>query len=488
MRSTLSPAKPVPRQRRAHASRADDGSPGDAALATGRVLVVDDHRSAREAMADILRCAGHEVCDASSAREALARLEKESFDVVLTDLQMPGMDGLEFLAALAQRGDETQVAMITAHASVSTAVEAMRRGAFDYLEKPFNVEQLEQLIARALRDAGGPRSAADRRTRADVAPAMIGSSPAMHELRERIAQIAPTGETVLILGESGTGKELVARAIHAASRRAAKTFVGVNCPALSPNLMESELFGHVRGAFTTADAPRVGRFELADGGTLFLDEVTELEPPLQAKLLRVLQERSFERVGESQTRAIDVRVLAASNRDLQEEIAARRFREDLYFRLAVVPLRTPPLRQRREDIPELMAHFFQRIAARLVQPPRELSPAALELLMEYSWPGNVRELENLATRASVLGNKATIGPDELRPWLIGQERTSISSAMPADTNLQEMERRLIEATLERFDGHRGKTAQALGIGVRTLANKLRSYGYAPREKPSRKPA
>jgi DNA-binding NtrC family response regulator len=484
MNSTLS----ATRTRGRSAAGREDGPSRDEPPLTGRVLVVDDHASARKAMADILRCAGHEVRDASSAREALRRLEQESYDVVLTDLQMPGMDGLEFLAALAERGDETQVALITAHASVATAVEAMRRGAFDYLEKPFDVEQLEQLIVRALSDAGGPRSAAGRRVLPDLAPAMIGASPAMRQLRERIAQIAPTGETVLILGESGTGKELVARAIHSASRRAAQAFVGVNCPALSPNLMESELFGHVRGAFTTADAPRVGRFELADGGTLFLDEVTELEPPLQAKLLRVLQERSLERVGESQTRHIDVRVLAASNRDLREEISARRFREDLYFRLAVVPLRTPPLRQRREDIPELAAHFFQRVAARLGQAPRELAPAALELLMEYHWPGNVRELENLATRASVLGDGPTIDADDLRPWLIGHEGAAAETSPPAGVSLQEMERRLIEATLDRFAGHRGKTALALGIGVRTLANKLRSYGYAPREKPGRKPA
>jgi DNA-binding NtrC family response regulator len=466
----------------------ENSSHGETSPLAGRVLVVDDHASAREAMTDILRRAGHEVQDASSAREALRRLENELYDVVLTDLQMPGMDGLEFLHTLAERGDETQVAMITAHASVSTAVEAMRRGAFDYLEKPFNVEQLEQLIARALRDAGGPRGAADRRVRPDVAPAMIGNSPVMRQLRERISQIAPTGETVLILGESGTGKELVARAIHAASRRAAKAFVGVNCPALSPTLMESELFGHVRGAFTTADAPRVGRFELADGGTLFLDEVTELEPPLQAKLLRVLQERAFERVGESQTRQIDVRVLAASNREFQAEIAAKRFREDLYFRLAVVPLRTPPLRDRKEDIPELITHFFQRTAERLGQLPRELSPGAVELLLEYGWPGNVRELENLATRASILANNLTVEADDLRPWLIGSVGPAAETALSVGISLQEMERRLIEATLDRYEGHRGKTAKALGIGVRTLANKLRSYGYAPREKPGRKPA
>ncbi len=453
--------------------------------ATGRILVVDDHASAREAMADILRCAGHEVRSASSAVEALRRLEKDAFDVILTDLQMPGMDGLELLRVLNERGGEAQVAMITAHASVASAVEAMRRGAFDYLEKPFNADQLEQLVARALRQGGEARRSSSA---GPDGPAMIGSSPAMQRLRQRIAQVAPTSETVLILGESGAGKELVARAIHAASRRASKTMVSVNCPGLAPQLMESELFGHVRGAFTTADAPRVGRFEAADGGTLFLDEVTEIDLPLQAKLLRVLQERSFERVGESQARSVDVRVLAATNRDLREEIALGQFREDLYFRLAVVPLHTPPLRERKEDIPDLMSYFFARVAERLGQPPRFLSPGALDLLTEYSWPGNVRELENIATRASVLGTKTTVDADELRPWLMGGEGHAAEPQAPADVNLHDMERRLIEATLDRFAGHRGKTAQALGIGVRTLANKLRSYGYAPREKPARKSA
>lgn len=452
---------------------------------TGRVLVVDDHASAREAMADILRCAGHEVRCAASAAEALQRLEKNAFDVILTDLQMPGMDGLELLRAIGERGEDAQVAMITAHASVSSAVEAMRRGAFDYIEKPFKVDQLEQLVARAMRRGGGTRRA-EPPNALEMGPSMIGSGPAMRKLRERIAQVARTDETVLIVGESGTGKELVARAVHAASRRASKSFVGVNCPALSPHLMESELFGHVRGAFTTADAPRIGRFELAEGGTLFLDEVTEIELPLQAKLLRVLQERAYERVGESQTHPADVRVLAASNRDLREEIVARRFREDLYFRLAVVPLRTPPLRERQEDIPELMAYFFFRVAERLDQPTRELTPAALELLTEYAWPGNVRELENLATRATVLGQKPIVDADDLRPWLIGQAHSLDDATLPVGLSLQEMERRLIEATLDQFDGHRGQTAQALGIGVRTLANKLRSYGYGPREKAVRK--
>ncbi len=292
---------------------------------------------------------------------------------------------------------------------------------------------------------------------------------------------------MLITGESGTGKELVARNIHLASKRASAALVGFNCPALSPQLMESELFGHERGAFTGAAAPRVGRFELADRGTVLLDEITEIELPLQAKLLRVLQEQSFERVGSSATRRVDVRVLATTNRDLYQEVQAGRFRQDLYFRLAVVPIHVPPLRQRREDIPELVEFFLQRAAERLEQPAPPVDPSAMDLMIEHAWPGNVRELENIITRASVLGNQQTITADQLRCWLIdmpgtapvGHERPS---GIEVGMSLQVMERRLIEATLEHFDGHRAKTAKALGIGIRTLANKLRGYGYQPRAK------
>ena len=268
------------------------------------------------------------------------------FDVIITDLQMPGMDGLAFIRALAERQVEAQIVMVTAFASVTSAVEAMRYGAFDYIEKPFDVEQLEQLVARALRhgDEGRPPLERCRRGRLPGNRIMIGQSPAMQLLRQRIAQAAPTSETVLITGESGTGKELVARCLHAASRRGGRALVSLNCPALSPQLMESELFGHERGAFTSADAPRVGRFELADGGTILLDEITEIDLPLQAKLLRVLQERTYERVGSSETRRADVRVVATTNRDLRAEVAAGRFRQDLYYRLAVVPIDVPPLR------------------------------------------------------------------------------------------------------------------------------------------------
>ncbi len=457
---------------------------------TGRVLVVDDHLQARQSIADVLREAGHQVDCLASASEALKVLERESFDIVITDLQMPGMTGLEFIHHLQRRPHGAQVLMVTAHASVASAVDAIRHGAFDYIEKPFDVDQIEQLVARAMQHG----RLLDRRQKVQTASGpieMIGTSPAMQALRSRIQQIAATSETVLISGASGTGKELVARAVHAASDRAAAPLVSLNCPVLSAHLLESELFGHERGAFTGADSPRTGRFELADGGTILLDEITEIDPSLQAKLLRVLQERTFEKVGSSTTREIDVRVLATTNRDLRREVAEGRFREDLYYRLAVVPLAIPPLRERREDVPQLAEHFLSRAAARLERDPCTLERAALELLTEYHWPGNVRELENIITRASVLNLGNPISADELRGWLMDAPRATnvhrtgaepAAAAFEAGLNLDDMERKLIEATLERFNGHRAKTAEALGIGIRTLSGKLKAYGYAPRAK------
>jgi DNA-binding NtrC family response regulator len=460
-----------------------------------RVLVIDDHRQARESMADVLRRAGHQVETLASAIEALKVLERESFDVIVTDLQMPGMTGLEFIRHLHERPHGAQVLMVTAHASVASAVDAMRHGAFDYIEKPFNVDQLEQLVERAIHQG----RLLDRKGNLEPAassgpPVMIGTSSSMQILRTRIAQVARTAETVLIAGESGTGKELVARAIHAASSRAAAPLVSLNCPVLSAHLMESELFGHERGAFTGAESPRTGRFELADGGTILLDEITEIELPLQAKLLRVLQERSFERVGSSTTQNVDVRVLATTNRRLRDEVAAGKFREDLYYRLAVLPITIPPLRERSEDVPQLVDYFLRRAAERLQRSPCEMESAAMQLLVEYHWPGNVRELENIVTRASVLNLGLPIEADQLRDWLMDAPRhvpitgqTVAATANAPQTvepslNLDEMERKLIEATLDRFDGHRAKTAQALGIGIRTLSGKLKAYGYAPRAK------
>ncbi len=455
-------------------------SPPETDAPLGRVLVVDDHRQARESMVDVLRRAGHRVECCGSAAEALQVLTRDCYDCVVTDLKMPGMSGLEFIVEIEARRYRAQIVMVTAHASVASAVEAMRHGAFDYIEKPFDVDQLEYLTGQAIRhgrlvatgstpseSAGEPSDGTDRGAAANLPP-MIGSSEPMQSLRARIAQIGPTPETVLITGESGTGKELVARAVHAHSDRRDAPLVSLNCPVLSAHLMESELFGHERGAFTGADAARTGRFEMADNGSILLDEVTEIDLNLQAKLLRVLQERSFERVGSSETLCVDVRVLATTNRDLRDAVDDGEFRKDLYYRLAVVPLHVPPLRERHEDIAELTDYFFRRSAERLQKEPCTLEPAARQLLIEYHWPGNVRELENIVTRASVLNLGEPVAADQLRRWLIADSRDAASGRMSVGLSLREMERKLIEATLEHFDGHRAKTAKALGIGIRTI--------------------
>lgn len=432
----------------------------------------------------VLRHAGYQVTACASAAEALGHLDICRRDVVVTDLQMPGMDGLEFIQAIVKSQISTEIVMITAHASVRTAVEAMRLGAFDYIEKPFDATRLEESVAQACR-RGRLVSAAATNEAVESGIAMVGNSPAMRSLREQIAQIAPTSETVLIQGESGTGKELAARAIHAASRRADSKLVSLNCPVLSEQLTESELFGHRRGAFTGADSDRVGRFELAQGGTLLLDEITEVNLHLQAKLLRVLQEKTFEPVGASESVEADVRILATTNRDLSAEVAIGRFREDLYYRLAVVPVELPPLRKRAGDVSLLTDYFLDVAAARLEQPRRRLEPAAEDLLTNYHWPGNIRELQNVITRACVMATDEVIRADRLRGWLDESESPAVAAEMllPAgEVSLAEMEKQMILATLERFDGHRARTADALGIGVRTLSGKLRSYGVRPREK------
>ena len=452
-----------------------------------RVLVVDDHASARASAVDTLRHLGHHAQACSSGAEALKLLCDAPYDVVVTDLQMPGMSGIELIQEIERRRIGVEMLMVTAHASIGTAVEAMRLGAFDYLEKPYDVDRLESSITRALQRGALKSDPSAIQPEAGEGVGMIGQSAAMRSLRERIARIAASDETVLICGESGVGKELVARSLHAASPRAGGPMVSLNCPALSEQLTESELFGHRRGAFTGAEHDRTGRFEIADGGSLLLDEVTEINLALQSKLLRVLQERSFERVGSSETLEVDVRVMATSNRDLQEEIRQGRFREDLYYRLAVVPLHVPPLRAREGDVLLLAEHFLARSAERQGREPIVLEASATELLESHSWPGNVRELSNVITRACVLAEGDSIPADLIRPWLREDQPAealtpSSAETMPVGMSLAEIERRMILATLERFDGHRAKTAEALGIGVRTLSGKLRTYGVAPRQK------
>jgi len=448
------------------------------------VLIVDDNQHSRQSLSDVASLIGYQTQACGSGREALERLQSNRFDVVVTDLQMPGMDGLELVRAVRASHEQTQLIMVTAHGSIGTAVEAMRFGALDYLEKPVQVDALESALKRAI-------DATQRGDHASSIPPggdstmveMIGDGPAMQNLRKQISLVAPTEETVLIVGENGTGKELVARAIHLQSHRQQEAMISLNCPVLSAHLMESELFGHEKGAFTSADQARIGRFELAEKGTILLDEITEIELPLQAKLLRVLQERRYEKVGSSRTIEANVRVLASSNRDLLAEISKGRFRQDLYYRLAVVPIEVPALRDRTEDIPLLAGHFLKQASVRVQRAGLTVADSAMDLLQSYRWPGNIRELENIVTRAALLAVDGEIRADQLRPWLGGEDGTAVessSSSLPVGTRLDDMERHLIEQTLEHYEGHRERTAEALGISVRTLSNKLRSYGVKPR--------
>jgi len=446
------------------------------------VCVVDDQALIRDSLAATLTAQDHKVFTFDNAQEALTVARQRSFDVVLTDLRMPGMDGVALLREMRRLGLDTPVILMTAYASVDTAVEAMKLGAFDYIQKPFNADEVAILVERALRERQLLRdNEVMRRTIEDLEAdrTLVGQSPAMRPVIEKLQRVAQSTATVLITGESGTGKELIARAIHAASPRAGQPMLCVNCAALSPTLLESELFGHEKGAFTGADRMRKGRFELADGGTLLLDEVSEISPALQAKLLRVLQEREFERVGSSVTRRVDVRVIATTNRDLRDWAAKARFREDLYYRLSVLPIEVPPLRERREDVPLLLDHFVGRVCAREGRPRPKFTPEAIALLTDYTWPGNVRELQNLCERVCVLEFGRDVTPDTLRPLLTGPLK---AVSAPADGLryrdghiLSDAEQELILSTLERFHGHREKTARALGIGLRTLGLKLKKW-------------
>jgi len=447
------------------------------------ILVIDDKEMMRDSLGAILSRAEHEVVTCDSAVKGLEQVEKFPFDVIISDLKMPKMDGLMFLDKLRENNCEVPVIVMTAYASVDTAVEAMRKGALDYIQKPFEADEITLLIERTLEHRRILKENEAYRTNArdwQKGRQLIGNSPAMTKVMERITQVAQTSATVLIRGESGTGKEMIARAIHAQSPRANKPMLCVNCAALSSTLLESELFGHEKGAFTGADRVRKGRFELADGGTLMLDEISEMDMHLQAKFLRVLQEREFERVGSSLTRLVDVRVLATTNRDLEEWVRKGNFREDLFYRLNVVPIDLPPLRKRsKEDIECLCDYFLRRIADREGRPLRILSKDAQEMLKDYNWPGNVRELENLTERISILGTAEVITAEMIEGWLgASASRNPNEQQTTTEGELQslaDMERELIARTLDQLNGHRKKTAEALGIGVRTLGMKIKQW-------------
>ncbi len=475
------------------------------------VLVVDDKEMLRDSVGATLQRAGYEVLSAPDAAAALEIIARRRPDAVVTDLKMPGMTGIELVERARDIDDTLPFVVMTAYGAVDTAVQAIKAGAFDYITKPFEGDELIVAVKRAIEharmarenavlrsNAEGPRAASPGGGPTGVAR-LIGESPAMRRVRQQVLAVAESHGTVLICGESGTGKEVVARAVHELSPRASGPFLAVNCAALSESLLESELFGHERGAFTGAEKLRKGRFELADRGTLLLDEISEVSPKVQAKLLRVLQERSFERVGSSMTIGLDVRIIATSNRDLPRSVARGDFRQDLFFRINVLPVHLPPLRDRLEDIPALVAHFLGHTAQREGKPTRRMSDDAMAVLRSYTWPGNVREVQNVCERAAVLCRTEVIDRPMIEPWLLpsdsmlshslevkvvngmnplllgpgaGSERGDI----PFDGRpLEDIERDAIIRTLTKFNGHRQRTAQSLGIGVRTLGLKLKKW-------------
>jgi DNA-binding NtrC family response regulator len=442
------------------------------------LLVVDDEPSARTTLALLLRKRGHRVTEAEAVADATKRLAEEVFDVVVTDLRMPDGDGLDVLQAARAQADAPDVILLTAYAEWKSAKDAIRLGALDYFEKGQEPEELYRRIDNAL--AGRALRRENENLRAQLReryglPGLIAQSPALHAVLDLVERVAPTDATVLIQGESGTGKEVIAKAIHHASARAARPFVAVNCGAVPETLLESELFGYVRGAFTGAAVSKLGLFEEADGGTLFLDEIAEMPAALQVKLLRALQSGEVRRLGATQAATIDVRVLAATNGDLAARIAQGSFREDLFYRLNVIQMVLPPLRDRREDIPALAEHFLARAAAKLGRTLR-LSPSAIERLLRYPWPGNVRELENAIERAAILSRTEAVEPDDLPPHVSAGLQLGPSPALPQQITLAEAERAHILTTLERFGRNHSGAAEALGIGRTTLWRKLKEYG------------
>jgi two-component system NtrC family response regulator len=449
------------------------------------ILVVDDEINYLTVMETLLGDAGYEVLTAPSGIEAVKIAGASDLDLVLTDMKMPKMTGIELLEKLQQLYPGLPVIIMTAFGTVEKAVSAMKKGAFDYILKPFKNEEILVTIAKALEHRH--LILANRRLHQELDkkygfPNIVGTSRVMEEILALVKRVAGSRATVLITGESGTGKELIARAIHQCSNRAAKSFISVNCGALTETLLESELFGHERGAFTHAVAMRKGRFELADGGTLFMDEVAEMSQGLQVKLLRVLQEMEFERVGGTRTIKVDVRVVAASNRDLKEEVEAGRFREDLFYRLNVVHLHLPPLRQRQEDTPLLAAHFIKKYVQENLRDKTRITPEALKVLIHYAWPGNVRELENVMERAVILCSNNVISPQDLPAELApapAESGLDIDRFIPLNTPLPEaldgIEEQMIRRALEKSGQVQVRAAELLGITKSLLQYKLKKY-------------
>ncbi len=445
-----------------------------------RILIVDDEKNMRWVLGQALSKEGFEVAEACDGKEALASVAEQEPDVMVLDHRMPAPDGMEVLRRLRSQGASFPIIMLTAHGNVATAVEAMKAGASEYLTKPFDLEELKLAIDKAMqyRDLAAEveRLREEIHKEYDVS-GIVASDGRMLEVLDTVRKVSPTNATVMVYGESGTGKELIARAIHDLSDRSTKPFVSVSAGALPETLLESELFGYEKGAFTGATQAKPGRFELANGGTLFLDEIGDISPATQVKLLRVLQERRFERLGGTRSIDVDVRVVAATNRDLQQLIADGEFREDLFYRLNVVPVTLPPLRQRPGDVPLLVAHFLEKFNAG----KKALSGDAMQALVTYQWPGNIRELENTIERIVILSHGDEIGvddlPAEVRAGLAGIERSVSGFALPEDgVNLEEVELDLVRQALDRTGNNVPKSAKLLGLTTKTLEARMQRLG------------
>jgi two-component system response regulator PilR (NtrC family) len=457
---------------------ADPTEPSDSVV-RARVLVVDDDETTRRLLQRVLGTAGYAVESAATGEEGLVMLGRELYDLALLDLQLPGLGGMELLAAAPAYQTDAQFIVMTGEATVDRAIEAMKLGAYDFLRKPLHMAELQMMLERALEERDRRREMANLRLKAGTiaGSAIVGKSATLRRMFDLVERVAPTRATVLITGETGTGKELVAQTIHALSERSRKPFVAVNCSALAEGLLESELFGHMKGSFTGAIDARRGLFEEAGEGTLFLDEVGAISAAIQVKLLRVLQERRIQRVGGSQTIPVAFRLVAATNVDLAGEVAAGRFREDLYYRLNVFPIQVPPLRERRSDIPLLAAHFRNRYASENGLTPPELAPDLIRRLIEHDWPGNVRELENFIERAVIMhaGARRIPASDPGGDGRVGAERSVLERGQQNAWTLEQVERDYILRTLEALHWHQGHTADRLGIDRRTLYRKLHRY-------------
>jgi two-component system nitrogen regulation response regulator NtrX len=460
-----------------------DGPPVKASI-----LIVDDEAGVRSALSGVLRDEGYQVDAVASGEACLDHVARQPMDLVILDIWLPGLDGLATLERLRERGVDAAVVMISGHGNIESAVRAIKMGAFDFVEKPLSLEKTVLVVANALRQRRLEAENRALRARIDRELTMVGESHAMRQLREQIAMAAPTNGRVLIYGENGTGKELVARAVHALSRRRSGPFVEVNCAAIPEELIESELFGHVRGAFTGAVADRRGKFEVGDGGTLFLDEIADMSLKTQAKVLRALQEQVVDRVGGASSVRVDVRVIAATNKDLPSEIRAGRFREDLFFRLNVVPIFVPPLRDRDEDVPLLAAHFIAQLSREHGRRPKRLEPGAMDALRRYHWPGNVRELRNVLERLMIMVPGDVIGVQHLSlPHAVpaasaGTGETGTTAALPLHDARERFERDYIVAVLAAQHGNMSRTAEVLGVERSNLYRKMRSYGLLPARK------